>query len=458
MSTTTKDSRNMLIEEVSKALQTKVGAFFVGAGVSAGSKLPSWQKLIESEASQLGLALQAGEDLTAIAQYVVNKYVGNRGPLINQVRAVLRKHSGPNPYHQAMANSAADLIWTTNYDTLIEDAFAGFSLAVRNSDAAISHPADDAEVEIIKMHGCLAHSGHEDLVITKEDYEDFFYRRPATAERLRTDLLRRTFLFIGYSYADPNIQNIVVEARRLAAKATRRHYLIQRRIAATGGKEQLALRQQLWVNDLRRIGIECLLIDDYAELQTILDEVASRSRGATLYVTGSHENNNGLATEIGHELAKCKAPEIVVVDGQSSGLSRNVITAFSEECVNQKLDLRNRLRIFPNPYAANPAFSNDIKLLPMLKQVRRTLLRSTQAVIAFDGGMGTKMEVELAQSLGCNIIPIPLAPGGYASKLFSDSAISGKIKAACPQYFGKLEKNEPVSASDVTQCVAAMLK
>ena len=77
MSTTTKDSRNMLIEEVSKALQTKVGAFFVGAGVSAGSKLPSWQKLIESEASQLGLALQAGEDLTAIAQYVVNKYVGN---------------------------------------------------------------------------------------------------------------------------------------------------------------------------------------------------------------------------------------------------------------------------------------------------------------------------------------------------------------------------------------------
>ena len=452
------DSQNMLIEEVSKALQTNTGAFFVGAGISAASKLPSWTKLVEPEAIQLGLILKPGEDLTAIAQYVVNKYVGNRGPLINQVRAVLRKHTGPNLYHHAMANSAADLIWTTNYDTLIEDAFAGFTLAVRRSDEAISHPADGTEVEIIKMHGCLAQSNHDDLVITKEDYEDFFYRRPATAERLRTDLLRKTFLFIGYSFGDPNIQNIVVEARRLAAKATRRHYLIQKKIAPPDGDEQLALRQQHWMNDLRRIGIECVLIDDYAELGAILDEIALRSRGQTLYVTGSHENNNGLAREIGHDLAKCKAPEIVIVDGQSSGLSRDVIAAFSEECVNQKFDLRKRLRIFPNPYAANPSFSNDVKLLPMLKQVRRTLLRSTQAVIAFDGGMGTKMEVELAQSLGCNIIPIPLTAGGYASELSEYPAVSEKIKAACPQYFEKLVRGEPIHASDVTKCVASMLK
>jgi predicted Rossmann-fold nucleotide-binding protein len=329
---------------------------------------------------------------------------------------------------------------------------------VRTSDESIAHPSHGAEVEIIKMHGCLTRSNHEDIVITKEDYEDFFYRRPATAERLRIDLLGRTFLFIGYGFGDPNIENIVVEARRLAKNATRKHHLVQLKVENSIDGGQRALRQKLWANDLRRIGIECTLIDDYHELQEILNEIALRSRGSTLYVTGSHESSNPLATEIGIHLAKLTSPEVTIVDGQSTGLSRDVITAVMEECVNRKVDLRARLMIHPNPYAANPGFSNDIRLLPILKTWRRTLLRSAQAVLAFDGSMGTEMEVELALSLGCRVIPVPIKAGGFADLLLSNPFIADPIQAKYPDYLTRWKNGDPITAEDVALCVGAMLK
>jgi hypothetical protein len=431
---------------------------FVGAGLSTPSGIPSWPELLADEAGQLGVIIQQDDNLPAVAQWIVNKYVGNRGPLINRVRTALAKHTGPNHYHTSIAHSAADTIWTTNYDTLIEDAFAHFSLAVRSSDPSIAHPADGAEVEIIKMHGCLSRSGNEDLVITKEDYEDFFHRRPATAERLRSDLLRRTFLFVGYGFGDPNIENIIVEARRLAKNATRRHHLVQKRVSSAIEGGQRALRQTLWVSDLRRIGIECTLIDNYEALQDILDSIALQSRGPTLYVTGSHEVSGQLAREVGSRLAQLRSPVVTIIDGQSAGLSRDVITAFTEECVNQGLDLRSRLRIFPNPYAANPAFSNDVRFLPMLKSLRRTLLRTAQAVMTFDGGMGTKMEVELALSQGCRVIPVPRAPGDYADDLLRRPEIANVIEARSPDYLAAWEKGQGVSAEDVASCVAAMIQ
>lgn len=121
-----------------------------------------------------------------------------------------------------LARTNVKCLWTTNYDTLLEQAFrAHFKVTVRASDESISRGGRVPDIEVIKMHGCIEHSGAKDLVVTQEDYDDFFENRPATAHRLRQDLIDRQFLFLGYSYADSNIRNIVVEARRLGKQALR---------------------------------------------------------------------------------------------------------------------------------------------------------------------------------------------------------------------------------------------
>lgn len=444
--------RESLVADMSAAFRRGCGAFFVGAGISAASRLPTWNELLAPDLRALGLELQADDDLTAIAQYVVNRATGNRGPLINRIRAATGRSVPINPYHQAIAKCVVDQVWTTNYDCLLETAFADYPVIVRASDASMSHPSHDAEIEIIKIHGCATNSNHEDIVITKEDYEDFFVRRPATAHRLRTELLGRSMLFIGYSLRDRNIENIFVEARRLAMKATRRHYLIQKTIYPP---DPQSTRQQLWAQDLARIGIECCFIDDYEELQHILDDLASRSRGRTLFVTGSHEKSDaGFAGEVGRRLTEL---DVVLLDGQSTGWSRDVVAAYTDACVKKPLDLRERMRLFLNPYAANPAYSNDRSLLPALKSIRRSLLRTAQAVLVFDGAIGTEMEVELAQSVGTKIIPVPTTKGGLADNLLQQDEVVKALAAACPEYVGCWRAGS-VTPEDVVGCVAAMVR
>lgn len=99
---------------------------------------------------------------------------------------------------------------------LLEDAFYDFDTSVKVSDDSITRNRLEYDVEIIKMHGCISRSDWNEIVITQEDYDDFSINKPAISQRLSEDLINKSFLFIGYSYRDPNIRNIMINARRLS--------------------------------------------------------------------------------------------------------------------------------------------------------------------------------------------------------------------------------------------------
>lgn len=449
---------NSLVDEFSVSLRSGHGSLFVGSGISVPSGLPTWDCLLQEEAEKIGLRINLDDDLPAVAQYIVNAYNGNRGPLIDAIRLKISNCRKTNRYHDAISRSKIGTIWTTNYDTLIERASEKIDFVVSANDTDVSKRPSAASLEIVKMHGCIDRSPDGDLVITKEDYENFSIDRPAITNRLRNDILKNSFLFIGYGFGDRNIESILVEARRLSRRSTRRHYLIQKKVkSSTPTERQVRVRQKLWADDLRRIGIDCVFIDDFDILEGALNRLSLLSRGPTIFVTGTHENDSDLASEIGQRLATKGASEIVVLDGQSAGSSRCFISAFSEECVLNGSDLRQRLRFYPNPYAVNPAYSNNPALLPELSKLRSSLLRDAQIVIAFDGGMGTELEIEIAISLGCFVIPIPLEKSGLASRLMQDNAIRPHLVRHGNRYLKGWEEEGLVSPEMVVDCVESML-
>jgi hypothetical protein len=208
---------------------------------------------------------------------------------------------------------------------------------------------------------------------------------------------------------------------------------------------------------LRRIGIDCVLVEDYPDVLDALEQIVLRARGPTVFVTGSHEKHNeAFAQAVGASLAEAMSHAVVILDGQSAGTSRSVITAFQERCVRARIDLRDRIRFYPNPYAANPAFSNDSSLLPLLKQWRSSLLRFAHTVIVFDGGMGTTAEAEIALSLGCRIVPVPLSRGGSASLLLDNSQIAKGLESTSLAYLTKA-RSLSLTKDDVVTCVLATL-
>lgn len=450
--------RAVFINKISKKLEKDEGAIFVGSGISKSCTGVDWVDLLVPLANDLGITLNENDDLPLIAQYIVNNYSGNRGPLINEIFKVFNRNFPINNYLKYLATTKVSTIWTTNYDTLLESAFSDFNVSVKVNDDSITRNVLESDIEIIKMHGCTQKSNYNDIVITQEDYDDFLLNKPAIAQRLCEDLTNKSFLFIGYSYRDPNVKNIMVSARRLSKNHTQEHFLIAKKVDSD--KEQIR-RQELWCNDLKRSGISTLLINDYDELEDILKDISKKSRGKTVFVTGSHNSNSEDIRDLGRLMAM--NPEVVLLSGQSAGVGSNVAAAFTEECINNKTDIMNRIKIFPNPYAANKKYSDNPILIPDLKRCRVKLLNSAQVVVVFGGGIGTEAEVELAIKQNCYLIPVIAEKEDRNNKalvsIFNNNENMENIKMKAPEYYKKLLDKEAVtSMEEVNQCIMSLLK
>src|SRR5207247_6630749 len=159
-----------------------------------------------------------------------------------------------------------EVIWTTNYDSLIEDALkeAGRRFDVKGVVKKLALHVRRAEVTVYKLHGEV--SNPDDAVLTKDDYENYEFERSAFTDLLRSDLTRYTFLFIGFSFTDPNIEYVLARLRRMLHGVQKHHYYILRRPPepTDPGKKAQHVRELAKfshrIEDLKRFGIQTHVI------------------------------------------------------------------------------------------------------------------------------------------------------------------------------------------------------
>ena len=115
----------------------------------------------------------------------------------------------PSPVHEELAQMDIDAVYTTNYDDLLERAFAIAGRAVlpviTYSDLATRPPV--GTVQIVKYHGDFAVP--ETLVLTESQYFERMTLDTAMDIRLRADALSRSLLFVGYSLSDVNVRYLL---------------------------------------------------------------------------------------------------------------------------------------------------------------------------------------------------------------------------------------------------------
>lgn len=193
---------------------------FVGAGASMsvswkvrGTKKrgPSWGELVEEATRQLGfedvdLARVRGTDLQ-ILEYFKIKNQGETAKLTNWISREVNPPDSAlrnSPIHSELAKlSQCRVFYTTNFDNFIERSFrlAGRPCAVVAVEA---HMAEGQEAcQIVKFHGDLDYPGQ--IVLTESEYERRLKLETELDLRLRSDLLGRVVLFLGYSFRDPNV-------------------------------------------------------------------------------------------------------------------------------------------------------------------------------------------------------------------------------------------------------------
>lgn len=103
----------------------------------------------------------------------------------------------------------AQIILTTNYDTLIEDSYNVTSKykikKYIGQRGFFEHTYGYAE--LYKFHGCA--SDPNSIVITTEDYEKFNNNSILISSKVISMLLYSPIIFIGYSLSDRNVRSII---------------------------------------------------------------------------------------------------------------------------------------------------------------------------------------------------------------------------------------------------------
>lgn len=180
-------------------------AIFAGAGLSIPAGFVDWRTLLREIASDLKLHVDLETDLLAVAQYEFNRK-RSRDSLNQAILNRFAREGQLSQNHRLIARLPVDTIWTTNYDKLIEEAFhhAGRRVDVKSAVEQLAVHRRDTDVTLYKMHGDVDHPQH--AVLTKDDYECYENGRQAFTTHLLSHLLSKRFLFLGFSFTDPNIE------------------------------------------------------------------------------------------------------------------------------------------------------------------------------------------------------------------------------------------------------------
>lgn len=207
------------MNELISSYNSKNVILFVGAGVSKSLGLPTWSELIDHIAKELGYdpdIYKTFGDSYALAEYYRVK-MGSIGPLRSWMDT--NWHSDKvdiekSEIHKIISNSKFPMIYTTNYDRWIEKSFELYNKPfTKVASVADIAKIRDGKTQIIKFHGDF---DNDDTLVLDESsyYERLEFETPLDI-KLRSDVLGKSVLFIGYSLTDVNLRFLFFKLAKL---------------------------------------------------------------------------------------------------------------------------------------------------------------------------------------------------------------------------------------------------
>lgn len=356
--------QEIFIKKFARAIYEGNAAVFAGAGTSVASGFVNWKELVRPFAKEISLDIDKETNYVEMTQYYINSKGGNRSDVNQEIVNRFSSSEDITDVMKILTRLPISTYWTTNYDKTIEK-----SLSLNNrradikrkiDDLAISTPESDAIV--YKMHGDV--ESPQCAVISKDDYERYDDKNSLFVTALRGDLVSKTFLFIGFSFEDPNLDYILGKINILLGDNKRTHYSIQKKISKDGSTDEeysyALIKQKLKIEDLKRYSIETILVDDYNEVPELLLKIEHEYLKKTVFISGSISDYNSKWTEekvnqFCYDLSRLLvADNYKVISGFGLGIGSSVINGALDEIYKSKYrHISKYLGLFPFPQNDN---------------------------------------------------------------------------------------------------------
>jgi hypothetical protein len=478
MSTISKDE---FLRDFTKDLLQGDAALFVGAGLSIPSGMVDWRTLLKDIATDLRLNIDQEHDLLAVAQFEFNRK-GTRDSLNRAIVEWFSREGKITDNHRIIARLPIDTIWTTNYDRIIEQAYRDSQklLDVKHEVAQLPVRQPGAVATLFKMHGDVSHPNS--AILTKDDYECYEANHGAFTTQLLGDLMSKRFLFLGFSFTDPNIEYTFNRLRRLlnpyrkGQQLLRDHYCIQRRPQASdfvnkpNPEDMLRIETARFghrIEDLKRLGgVQTIVIDDYREITELLAALHRQVSTRSVLISGASHDPAPLGQTHLDQLAEALGRLLIekdfdIVSGVGKGLGASVIIGAHQALGNPKIDRKaNRLRLFPFPYW----YEDGAKRLEYYKSNRAEMASQAGVSIFVSGNKlvdgkivesnGVYEEFEEAKKNGHFIIPI--GASGWSSKKIWDE-VRPNLNSFYNGFSVEIEFDVLNSTTDIKQILDAVI-
>jgi hypothetical protein len=242
-----------IIRDIKSAYTAKRLIPFIGSGFSKPLGLPDWGQLVANVARNVGFdpeLFTLHGTYPQLLDFIKREYRSEWTNFLHELRVGLDSDNAntnrkASRNHKLLAELDFDTIYTTNYDPHIEKALSEnkkIPKVLTSLEDFASTPHYSFNCEVIKFHGDV--KKEDTMILTETQYFDRMALEEAVDQRLRADLLSNSFLFIGYSFSDPNIRYIWYKIHKLKSQPMRDNdFELRKSYYVTFGNEPV----QLWL-------------------------------------------------------------------------------------------------------------------------------------------------------------------------------------------------------------------
>lgn len=419
-----------------KELNENNAAVFIGAGLSKAAGYVDWPGLLKDVARTLGLDAGKETDLVALAQYHINSNATNRHQLSQLLIDEFSDLETPTENHEILARLPIRTFWTTNYDRLIETALesGGKRVDAKYTKEHLATTKRGRDAVVYKMHGDIEHP--EKAVLSKDDYEKYHLTHGPFITALSGDLVEKTFLFLGFSFTDPNLDFIMSRVRATFTSHQRQHYCIARKRTRGQGEKEAAFqyaltKQNLVTQDLMRFNIKTIFVEDFSQITALLKTIEDRYRRRTVFISGSAADYGTWGQAATEDFVAKLSRSIIDMDlritsGFGLGIGGAVVTGAVQQIYSTRqrsVDEQLVLRPFPI------GIKDEEERKKTFARYREELIAQAGIAIFVMGNKtvngeivtadGMRSEYELAKKSGLYLIPVG-ASGSMAVELWQE--------------------------------------
>lgn len=199
------------------------GGLFIGAGLSQKAGLPSWKELLSELIEQAeNISYKPNKEFIDNCKELLkdsSKYLILAQVLKDYLQDTFRKYiiekysdncPEPTTDHIQLIQYPYQFIITTNYDTLLENAYVkshGKQAKVHTfkDSPDIAYDLWNGRPFILKAHGD-ANKAQQGIILTESDYRQILFQEKGYQSILQSLFTTKTILFLGSSLSDPELR------------------------------------------------------------------------------------------------------------------------------------------------------------------------------------------------------------------------------------------------------------